>query len=273
MYWVNPQTLRITVGNKSLKLTPEEAVAQYSSNPFFWAEYNNLMNAPFGENGTTAEYRSAAFSDDTSNNSFEEIIDISLIRAKTESEIEKIMMELSLHESEDTMEQLRSCCKLQKYIAVHNEYDVIIMEQKLQHSDEYVAEMDLYNAVVLKSGVCSSNSIEMREILSRIGIKAECVGLTSGSNGTGAAHMAVLVELTGKYYYFDPTLERKIWQENASDPDNMVLCAAGLGEEEYCRFYTPQAIVPRDAHRNVSALPKNIATHRIPQPIVQSMVN
>lgn len=196
-------------------------------------------------------------------------IDIDSIHAKTESKINEIMTELGLRESEDVMEQLRACCRLQKYIAVRNEYDDTIMEQKTQYPAEYVVDMNLYNAVVLQNGVCTSNSIEMREILSKINIKAECVGLISNDNG--AMHMAVLVELMGEYYYFDPTLERLIWQKNTDgNPDDIHLCAAGLGEEEYCQFYTPQAIVPRNIQDSVSALPENIASSRISPTLVQS---
>lgn len=100
-----------------------------------------------------------------------------------------------------------------------------------------------------------------KEILKRVGIKVEVIGLLSNENG--AEHAANIVELDGMYYFFDTTLESTIYHENSQYTDGKILlCCAGLGIEDYCPYYTPLVVLPSNALDPVRELPENMATSR-----------
>lgn len=189
------------------------------------------------------------------------------IREENNSEMERIITSLDLKVSEDPFNQLKNCCRLQAYMAEQNNYNGSVMDEKKDYPDEFITDIDLHNALIKKSCVCTSNSLMFQSILSRLGIPVECVGLTVNSE-TGGFHMANIVFLNGEWYYFDTTLEGTIRRDN-SDKD-LVLCCAGLGSEEYCRYYTPQCIVRKN---ETCQLPGNISTENIPFPVVNSFLS
>lgn len=189
-------------------------------------------------------------------------IDIEQIRQENEAEIERIIEDLNLTASEDTIIQLMNCCKLQAYMAENNDYNGDVMNEKMEYSKEFITEIDLHNALIKKSGVCTSNSLMFQSILSRLGIAVECVGLLSNSGGM---HMANVVFLNGEWYFFDTTLETTIRKEHLDQ--ELVLCCAGLGSGDYCQFYAPQCIVRREGTYEI---PKNISKERIPTQIINS---
>ena len=121
------------------------------------------------------------------------------------------------------MDQLRNCCLVQKYIVEHNTYDEDIMKKKEGYKAEEIVILDLYNAIVLHSGVCTSNALMFKKVLEKVGVKSEVVGLIS--NDTGGIHASNIVELDGEYYFFDSTLETSIYKSNSKN-DGIVLCCA-----------------------------------------------
>lgn len=257
VHWANGKQLKVSVGDESELVTPEEAMEKYSD-PDIISELKFL-------------FRRDSFEE--SNEVIDIGLDIAEIRRENQRKLDEIVEELNLHESEDPMRQLGQCVSIQKYIATHNTYDGGIMEEKSNYPSDEAVDRDLYNAVVNNVGVCTSNSIEMRALFDRIGVKSECVGLKSRE--TNGEHMAVIAELMGEYYYFDPTLERTIFianREEDAKPEELIACCAGMGSSEYTTYYEPQCIVNRDLKHGVSPLPKNIAVESIPKQIINGVV-
>lgn len=209
------------------------------------------------------EQNSERMTTESENSMLKDNFDINKIRQENEEEISRIIEFLNLEISEDTIIQLRNCCKLQAYMVETNNYDSSIMEEKENYSNESIADIDLHNALIKKNGVCTSNSLMFQSVLSKLGISVECVGLEVKPEGF---HMANIVFLNGQWYFFDTTLEQSIRQDNL-DKD-LVLCCAGLGRQEYCPYYTPQCIVRRDG---ISEIPENISEERIPFQVVNSL--
>ena len=191
------------------------------------------------------------------------------IKIEIEQAINDIIKQLDLKESSDIMIQLRNCCLVQKYIVEHNTYNEDIMKEKDNYKLEEISILDLYNAVVLHNGVCTSNSLMFKKILEKVGVKSEVIGLIS--NDTGSMHAANIVELDGRYYFFDSTLETIIYKANSID-GSIILCCAGLGKNDYCQFYTPKVVLPDNATDNVRPVPENISEYRIPFDIVNNLI-
>lgn len=194
---------------------------------------------------------------------------IEKIKIEIEQAINDIIKQLDLKESSDTIIQLRNCCLVQKYIVEHNTYNEDIMKEKEGYKIDEIAILDLYNAVVLHNGVCTSNSLMFKKILEKVGVKSEVVGLIS--NDTGGMHASNIVELDGQYYFFDSNLEKTIYESNSMD-GSIILCCAGLGKNEYCQFYTPKVVLPDNATDNVKPVPENISEYRIPSDIVNNLI-
>lgn len=192
------------------------------------------------------------------------------IKIEIEQAINDIIKQLDLKESSDTMIQLRNCCLVQKYIVEHNTYNEDIMKEKDNYKQEEITILDLYNAVVLHNGVCTSNSLMFKKILEKVGVKSEVIGLIS--NDTGSMHASNIVELDRQYYFFDSTLETSIYKANSMD-GNLILCCAGLGKNEYCQFYSPQVVLPDNPLDDIKKIPDNIASNRIPINIVNNLIS
>ena len=203
----------------------------------------------------------------------EESVNLSLSREiiieQTEQAIHDIIKELGLEESDDVMIQLKNCCLLQKYIVEHNDFDKSIVDEKESYDTDDLVIRDLYNGVVLHNGVCMTNAIMFKNILQRVGVNVEILGLIS--NDTNVMHASNIVELDGEYYFFDSTLEKSIYDENSQDGE-FYLCAAGLGKNEYCSIYTPEVMLPDDPNGKVLPLPENISDYRIPSDVVNSLI-
>lgn len=185
---------------------------------------------------------------------------IEKIRQENEAAMNQIINSLGLKSSEDPMEQLQNCCRLQAYMAENNRYNNNVMEEKETYSENHLVDIDLHNALVKKSGVCTSNSLMFQSILSKLGISVESVGLRVEPD---SFHMANIVLIYGEWYFFDTTLEATIRSDNIDK--ELLLCCAGLGSEDYCKFYTPRCIVRKDG---LLDLPENISKERIPFAVV-----
>lgn len=227
------------------------------------------------ENGQTHSMVSSLF-DTPENNSINEKEstvnnngrDIERIKKEIDEEIDRIIEQLGLEKSSDVMVQLKNCNLVQKYIVETNGYNENIMKEKSEYETEDIVILDLYNAVVLHNGVCTSNSLMFKKILEKVGVNVEVVGLFSSEGGM---HASNLVELDGEYYFFDSTLESSIYRDKGKD-GNLILCCAGLGKNEYCQFYTPQVILPDNPTDMVKPIPKNISESRIPMEIINHFV-
>lgn len=182
--------------------------------------------------------------------------------------INDIILELDLHETSDVYEQLSMACRLQKYIVLNNVFDDKVLGEKALDNNQNMYTRDLYRATVENRGVCTSNSAEFKEVLSRIGMDALCVFVKSKED----VHMCNLVKIGGKYYYFDSTLEKSAYDTYKDDFDEFVLCAAGLGKKTYEMYYIPIGIMNSNFDDNLLTIPNNIALEDIPIEIINGRV-
>lgn len=80
------------------------------------------------------------------------------------------------------------------------DYDVLLIDTEKEY-ETFDKRTTAYNALVNKSGICYSYSFALVYLYMRAGIN--CITVSS-QEGEGA-HMWVMVDLDGKYYYIDPT--------------------------------------------------------------------
>ena len=270
VFWITSKELMVKVDGKDYRVTPEEAYALFKDNDQVIEKYNNLMNA----------------TDDRNKDGYEEAIDVQFAlpfgiddsplaidslyqeekRQLVEIEISRLIEFLELKPAkDDLMIQLENCCKLERYIATTFTYQDNIMDKKEGYQPEDIITNELYDGLINKQSVCTTNSIVFREVLSRLGMDVLCVGAISTENG--GMHMMNLVNLDGQYYFFDSTLENTIYQEHKKESD-IILCCCGLGSQTYSQLYIPQTILPANPNDKMMPVPTNISAHDIPKEIV-----
>lgn len=191
--------------------------------------------------------------------------DVRKLEEENEVAIADIIKKLGLMASNDPNEQLRICVKVHEYIRRHNNYNRDIIGEKEKYGVMNIRTIDLNNAVVKNNGVCSSNSIEFQEIVTRLGVTAECVALVN--KATGVVHMANLVLLGGYYFYFDTTMDAELYKDNNSSE----LHYAGLGSEDYEIIYKADSIIPFNLLEPPTSVPENISEISIPQEIINKL--
>lgn len=210
--------------------------------------------------------------DDSQNlyTSFEEVISKNVIDKKTtiKSKAEAILKFLNITSSSKEIVQLENAMKIHKYLSQNSSYVPDIMNDKKDYKVNEAYLNEVYNALVNKKGVCTTDSIAFKYLLSEIGMHGDVVILKSMEGGI---HAATLVQLLNNFYYFDTTLERAIFEQHSNNSDRFVFCCAGLGQEEYGKFYTPVGILPENLNTPLLPIPGNISQKSMPKLIIQSI--
>ena len=186
------------------------------------------------------------------------------IKLKTE----KILRFLNITNSDDKISQLKNAMKIHKYICQNSTYQPEIMQEKEKYSIENSYFEEMYNGLINKRGVCTTDAIVFQYLLSEIGIHGDVVILESKEGGV---HAATLVELGDESYYFDTTLERTIFEQYSNNPNRFVFCCAALGQEEYAQFYNPVGVLPKDLNGYLLPMPQNISKESIPKLMILSI--
>lgn len=283
VFWINSTQLQISYDGKTEIMTPEEAYIKYNNIPAIIAKINDLVKRkkeapsfyedPFEDllrlDDSAKIFASYFPGFETSQRRTIPLEERRKIIDEIDMEIARIIDELGLVQSDDVIAQLRNCCKLQKYMAIHNGFNNEIMQEKHEYPYDFFRTMEVYNGVVRKDGVCTSNSAAFQEILSRLGMNVDCVVLESTQGGI---HMANLVLLNGEYYFFDTREEGEFFKSHNLPPEEIMLCFAGLGSDEYCEFYKPLEIISQNIFEGAKKVPENIATERIPADIIEMML-
>lgn len=184
---------------------------------------------------------------------------------------EKIIKFLNIKESQNPFTQLENAMKIHKYIAQNSTYTSDIMDEKQNYRDEDVYLNELYNGLVNKRGVCTTDAIVFKHLLETIGMEGKVVILKSKNGGVHAATLVSLLD--GEYYYFDATTERSTFNMFSNDPEKFVFCLAGLGQKEYSEYYTPVGILPENLGENILPMPSNISQGSVPKGIIASIGN
>lgn len=195
-------------------------------------------------------------------------IDKIAMQQSIDQEIENIIEKLGLEKTSDFITQLKNCTKVQEYIIKNFTFTEEIMSEKEAIATEDFILAELYNALILKRSVCTSNSIAFKEILSRVGMTVKTIGVTT--KASGVPHFSNLVLLEGEYYFFDTTLDQTVF--NSQDvTDEVILCCAGLGLETYEKYYEPKVEL-ESPEIDPLPLPKNIAKQDIPNEVVNASI-
>ena len=118
------------------------------------------------------------------------------IRLSCEKAVEDIMSRLCEGDTEPAKALL-----LYNSLTPNAVYDYDVLADVVTDVDDFEKRTTAYNALVNKSGICYSYSFALVYLYMRAGIN--CITVSS-QEGEGA-HMWVMVELGGKYYYVDPT--------------------------------------------------------------------
>jgi len=184
------------------------------------------------------------------------------IKKDIDSKINDITKELNLKQSEDKLDQLSNCVKLQKYIVQNNNEVTNLNDDYSSYDKNTMRTLQLRDAVLNNSSVGLFVAVEFQEILKRIGINVECVGM---SNRKGQYHMANLVLLGNEWYLFDPNREIALY--NSKNGNN--LNYAGLGTNSYLKDYQPEIIMPYNNENK--KVPQNLAKEDIPSFFVNSI--
>lgn len=159
----------------------------------------------------------------------------------------EIVNELSLSNKTD---ELKNALKLSRYLAIRNDIEGnVVIKDNIKGSE-------LYNNLMSQEDDYIFISYLFSEVLKSIGMDAYMIGLKDEEN---MFYVANLVLIGDKYYYFDNTLEREIYLDNCSGPDEFIWCSSALGSESYEQFFKPICIIALDKDVMSNILPKNIS--------------
>ncbi len=184
------------------------------------------------------------------------------------AEIIKFLGLTPLKSDEDMAKQLENALKIHKYIAQNSSYNSKIMKDKEKMTAEEGYTEELYNGFIRGEGICTTDAIMFKYLLSQIGMKADMVMLFAKDRI--AAHTATLVEIDGEKYYFDTTQERRM---NAQSKEDFHFYFAGFGSELYEQLYTAIGIFPDELKGNIQKLPSNIAQKNISRVVIDGIAN
>ena len=158
-----------------------------------------------------------------------------------------IIDELSLSKDED---ELKNALKLSRYLAIRDDINGNI------DIKDNIKGSELYNNLMSQEEDYVFISYLFSEVLNNIGMKSFMIGLKDEED---MFYVANLVLIGDKYYYFDNTLEREIYLDNCSGPEEFMWCSSAVGSESYEQFFKPVCIISLDKDSMSNELPKNIS--------------
>lgn len=178
---------------------------------------------------------------------------------------------LNIERAQSPLKQLENAMKIHKYIVQNSTYAEQIMEEKTNYRTEDTYLNELYNGLVNRKGVCTTDAIVFKHLLEAIGMDGKVAILKSKDGGVHAATLVSLLD--GEYFYFDATGERTAFNMFSKNPEKFVFCLAGLGQKEYNQFYIPVGILPDNLNRSILPMPTNISNDSVPKSIISSIAN
>lgn len=159
----------------------------------------------------------------------------------------EIIKELSLNNKKD---ELKNALKLSRYLAIRTDLEGnVVIKDNIKGSE-------LYNNLMSQEDDYIFIAYLFSEVLKTIGMDAYMIGLKDEEN---MFYVSNLVLIGDKYYYFDNNLEREIYLDNCSGPDEFIWCSSALGSESYEQFFKPICIIALDKDIMSNLLPKNIS--------------
>ena len=158
--------------------------------------------------------------------------------------------------------------RLYKYVVQNIDTNLQVANQN-PNGTETSYEDELYKGLMQNSGLPTTNSIVLKHLLEKAGIECAIVILKSR---TGGQHVSTIVKLEdSKYYYFDPTLEKSIYEEQNYAPEDLYLYVAAVGTEEYEQMYKPTRIIASEDQ--TTEILNNMADKSLSKILVNSISN
>ena len=184
-----------------------------------------------------------------------------LINEKTR----RIIEFLGFYDKKTSGTDIENIIKTYKYVIQNINKDLAYKE----HANHLDPKTNYYDTLLLalenNPGLPTTNCVLLQHLLR--GINVDSYLVLCKSNRSGTPHIANLVKIKKEYYYFDPTLEKTITDENDS---SLLLCAA-LGKSDYEKLYTPMQVIRRPEKKSKDSFPKNIAEESIAKVIVNAI--
>lgn len=177
-------------------------------------------------------------------------------------------LNLSIKNS-NIIEQLEIILKIYKYVVqnVHPEAKYELNNTASTKEEEYFN--NLYIGLTNNPGLSVTNSILFKHLLYMKGFESYIILSKSRS---GSFHISNLVKIGKEFFYFDTTLERSVFEEQAINEDDMLFCCAALGKDEYTKFYSPFQILPNNFKKSHMQMPENISEESMPRTLIDSIV-
>lgn len=185
----------------------------------------------------------------------------------------QILSLLGVKKSFRVLNQLASAIKLYKYVFQKADPNLAKKMTDVKSDDKNDTYLnDLYVGITNNPGTAATNTILYKHLLMHSIAESEVVLLKS--TNSGALHLANIVKLGKEYYYFDPTLERSIFNDDTWEENRGTLCCAALGKnDDYFKLYEPQGILPDDMNSPLKKLPENIAEDSMSKNLVNEIAS
>lgn len=196
-----------------------------------------------------------------------------LTNKEKEKIIEKKSMQI-LHflnlsrKNSNIMDQMGIILRLYKFTVqnIYPENDIKLENKTGTREEEYLNE--LYKGVVCNSGAPVTNVIFFKHLLYMKGFESDIV-LTKTKRGE--PHLANLVKIGNERFYFDPSLERSIYEEQGQNHDELLYCCAALGKDEYSEFYNPIGTLPKKLGTQTLPIPSDVSDESMPRSWIESV--
>ena len=168
------------------------------------------------------------------------------------------------------IEQLEIILKIYKYVVQNIHPESKYEQSNISNTKEEEYLHNLYIGLIDNPGLSVTNSILFKHLLYMKGFESYIILSKSRS---GSLHISNLVKVGKEFFYFDTTLERSIFEEQAINEDDMLFCCAALGKEEYSKFYKPFQILLNNFKKNsMKIMPENISEESMPRHLIESIV-
>lgn len=181
----------------------------------------------------------------------------------------KIIDYLGFYDRRTSGTELENIIKTYKYVVQNIKTDLNFRENPNSSSLEQNYKSILLRALVNNPGLPTDNCILLSHLFSGIDVNNRIV--LCESTKTGKPHICVLARIKREFYYFDPTLEKAILDENTLGSGKKLLLCAAMGRNEYEKFYQPIKVLKKPNDRSKDSFPKNIADESIGKVIINAI--
>lgn len=166
------------------------------------------------------------------------------------------------------VDQLGIVLRLYKYVV----QNVFPEEQEYRNVSENTKQEEyldnLYKGVMRNPGDQTTNAILFNHLLYMKGFDTHII-LARSKNGI--PHVANIARIGKEYFFFDPTLERSIYEEQGENPDELLFCCAALGKEDFNKFYIPVEVLNDDLDKPAVPFPTAMAEESMPRQLIESV--